>query len=409
MKFLLIHQYAGNKGDRAVLYSLCSMILKINSNAKIIVSTSDPKLWSGYKFYEDNNIKFIHNAWNFESIANKSIYWKLLLKIKKYTFTILRESLLILRKCPFVKLITNPDFYINAKSADYIISVGGHHFTTMLSSDLVSSINYDSMVINSFGKNLICFSQSFGPFNFRNDRNKKITNKILNNSLCYFREENAYNELISLGINNNQIKKTFESVLYLNKDIEEYIYPSKRKKQIGIAIYSTQLRKKENVVSYVNKIYSFCKYVNKKDFEVVFFPMEMKGTGPDDRRIIKEILKNTGYEKCLYIDDDLTTEEHLKKVSECQVFIGHKTHSTIFALLTGTPLIGIAYHEKTRNFMKQFSCEEFCIDDKDLSFDELKNKFDKILSVIDVIGQKEFQTSSKYADIIYNDLKNILK
>ena len=50
MNIFLIHQYAGNKGDRAVAYALCRLIKSIKGDAQITISTSSPTLWNGKEF-----------------------------------------------------------------------------------------------------------------------------------------------------------------------------------------------------------------------------------------------------------------------------------------------------------------------------------------------------------------------
>lgn len=50
MRILLINQYSGNKGDRAVLYAMCRILKSIYRDVEITVSTSDPELWNGYKY-----------------------------------------------------------------------------------------------------------------------------------------------------------------------------------------------------------------------------------------------------------------------------------------------------------------------------------------------------------------------
>ena len=49
----------------------------------------------------------------------------------------------------------NPGYRKVVQDADLVLSVGGHHFTTLLSRDLVSSINYDAMAVLSLDP-IIC-------------------------------------------------------------------------------------------------------------------------------------------------------------------------------------------------------------------------------------------------------------
>lgn len=412
MKILLINQYAGNKGDRAVLYATCRLLKTIDPSVEITVSTSDPDLWKGYDFYIENAISFVPNAWEFESqISSRRCYWSFIEKVKKYTFTLLRESYLAFSHFYFAKYLINPAFYKAAKQSDLVISLGGHHFTTLLSRDLVSSINYDAMSVLSIKKKLICFSQSFGPFLFHNPRNLALTHKILSScSMLYPREREAEEELLRFGIPREKILPTFETVLSLNGLIKDHTPPSQRAKQVGISIYCTQQRSVNEQNSYVQTIVSMCDHATAQGYTVCFFPMELKGSGPDDRIMIYRILEHVSdKEHCSCIENDLPTKEHLQQIARCQIFVGHKTHSTIFALATGTPLIAIAYHPKTFKFMEQFDMSRYALDDKTLSATTLIEKFEQIRTEIDLVGLSEYKKAKECTGQIVRSIKHCLQ
>ena len=405
MNILLIHQYAGNKGDRAVLVSLVHLLNRIFSDSTISVSTSDPQKWTDADLLEHGNVEFCPEAWDFTNVNSCCLYFKVLQQLKKYTFTILRFFTSHRIKL-FLPLFVNPLFYEKLKDADVIISVGGHHYTTILSRDLVSGVNYDSMCVMLAGKPLILFSQSFGPFIFHNPRNRDLTQRILNycNGI-YYREKSSLRELQSLSIELPYIQETKETVLALNSVIKEKIAIRQRKKQIGIAIYSTQQRTPEQLTDYCNTLCAFINLVIKDGFSVLFFPMELKHSAPDDRWLIKRIIAMVNSEKVNYIDDDMPTLKHLQMVMECSMFIGHKTHSTIFSIATGTPLIGICYHPKTLEFMKQFECAEYAIVDDKLTTDILYSKYKKLNQRLEEVSEHLFTLARAAERKISDDLK----
>lgn len=407
---LLINQYAGNKGDRAVLFAFCNLIHKLYPDCNITVSTSHPDLWADVKYYRANNIEFVPSAWNFE-YNSKGLYWNTLEKFKKYSFTILREAFLLNIGRLIAPLIMNPLTKQAIKKADFAVSVGGHHFTIILSRDLVSSINYDAMSVLSFRKPFVCFSQSFGPFVFYNPRNKKVTGKILSEcKSLYPREDKSGEELKEFGIPENLIHPTFESVLSLNLMFEHRKPIPERSNRIGIAIYCAQARTKDEEKKYIDNMIALCDGLNERGYDVQFFPMELKDSGPDDRKMIKKILTGVKTPKqCSFIDEDLDTLEHLKKVEDCKAFIGHKTHSTIFALLTGTPLIGIAYHPKTIEFMRQFGLEDNGINDSDFTSNRILSVFDRMEPDLDNISALEFNKSTEISKRIQKDFKEAVE
>lgn len=410
MNILLIHQYAGNKGDRAVAFAMCNLIKSIIPTINITISTSSPLLWKNEPYYQQNGIKFITDSWNF-SDATPRCYWRGMQKIEKYTFTILRTLYLKFGKNCLCKWFINPSFRKAVSKADLVISVGGHHFTTLLSRDLVSSINYDAMATLSLGKPLACFSQSFGYFEFHNPQNERLTKKILSNcKLLLPREPKATEDLRLMGVSAEKIKETYESVITLNSLITDYVAPSKREKRVGIAIYATQKRELAAHANYVKSFVDACNHINVLGYEVRFFPMEIKGTGPDDRILIKEITdKVANPSMCTVYDEDMTSAEHIREVANCLLFIGHKTHSTIFSMATGTPLVGIAYHVKTREFMRQFGCEEYCIDDDILTSNTLLATIDVLLKNVDSVGSQMFARAKEMSDVVKNDMRTLLQ
>ena len=89
-------------------------------------------------------------------------------------------------------------------------------------------------------------------------------------------------------------------------------------------------------------------------------------------------------------------------------FIGHKTHSVIFALAAGTPLIGIAYHVKTIEFMTQFGVEKFAIEDKVLTEEKLILSFENLLNDADNTGIKIFKKGQEMSQIIKRDFASMI-
>jgi polysaccharide pyruvyl transferase WcaK-like protein len=227
------------------------------------------------------------------------------------------------------------------------------------------------------------------------------------------RENQALHELESFmcGIEHSKIIPTYESVLTLSNRIE-YKTIQHRDNAIGISIYSTQLhtKKKEEIESYLSTIASFCNQAINDGYSIRFFPMELKGSEPDDRPYIKRIISAiTEKSKCFMYDNDMETLQHLQEVSKCKIFLGHKTHSTIFALATGTPLIALAYHPKTIEFLKQFGLSANALDDSKLTSEALISIYRNISSNLELISRSEYSKSLELSDRIDADLEIAFK
>lgn len=97
------------------------------------------------------------------------------------------------------------------------------------------------------------------------------------------------------------------------------------------------------------------------------------------------------------------------RLVDVNFFVGHKTHSTIFALATGTPLLAIAYHPKTIEFMRQFDMEQFVIDDKVMTGDKLISMFDELSSHLDEVGKAAVAKSKAFTEVILSQMKATTK
>jgi polysaccharide pyruvyl transferase WcaK-like protein len=216
-----------------------------------------------------------------------------------------------------------------------------------------------------------------------------------------------------LGMNievNEKLFYTPETVLSLNSLFNDYVRPSNRNNVLGVSIYSTKKRDEKETKDYIEVISSICNYAISIGFKVRMFPMEIKNTEPDDRIMLADILNKIELKyNCEIVDKDMETKEHILEVSKCKVFIGHKTHSTIFALASGTPLIAIAYHPKTIEFMKQFDLEDYSVSDEYLSTKFLVDTLDKINLNLDSIGDKMFSKSNEFSKEISKKIAQVLK
>jgi polysaccharide pyruvyl transferase WcaK-like protein len=223
------------------------------------------------------------------------------------------------------------------------------------------------------------------------------------------RDEQSWFELDKLPIKNDQVSQTYESVIGLNDLFSAYILPSKRKAILGISIYATQARPKHLHSQYITTIAALADYAIEQGYEIRFLPMELKDGTSDDRPLIYEIIKKIKHDKrCMVEEYDMDTPTHLSEVAKYRMFVGHKTHSIIFALTVGTPLIAIAYHKKTEDFMNQYELDRYCIPDTILEKDQLIDKFKKLSTEIDSIGIQAFEKSLEYGEIVRDDFGRMI-
>lgn len=398
MNVLVINQCSTNKGDRAVLYFVLRQLNDCGIE-RVTVSASHPEYWQDKPDFPDPAVRIIPWGWDVSRKKNATIIGKvfhLLWKVKlprKIHFPLIRSALISGKRPWYLRFLVNREFLKTVKEADLVISTGGHHLTTIIAGSIKTPQIFDMAVTLFCGKPLLLWSQSVGTFEFKAPANKEMIRNILSNAKQIFiRDEASEKQIQKLGVSHEHLSKTRESVFGLYNVVKSRAKPSDRQNVLGISVWTG---KKKAAAAWEHYVRTFAAFVDHAietgGYKVRFFPMEMQGA---DRPCIEDIIMRVGKkENCEIVEGFPGTLEHINKIAQCKIFLGHKTHSQIFSLVTATPLIAIAYHRKTEDFMAQFGLEDYCIVDTQLSLKKLVELFEKIGDNLDAVSQKQQQTA----------------
>lgn len=403
MKVLVINHYSANKGDRAILYFIVRELIRHNVQG-ITVSTQDSKFWRNGLNLDGKKIKFVswgqlkptpNNNQSLNSLATRAAN-----KFRReYAFPIIKYLIRkkIMLTTPF---FSTSDFAKALKQADLVIGTGGHHIQTRFTSESISSLTYDMALVLLYNKPLILWSQSIGPLNFKDKNNMEFIRNVIDTAqTIYLRENISINELKKIGAKLNNIQETYDSVIGLNDEISEFKAIKERDNILGLSVYTAEPRSSEAYHHYIKSLAGFVDFAADAGYRIKFFPMEMRGSVADDRPCINALLNTVKRrDACIIQEVDLDTTTHLREVAKCRIFVGHKTHSQIFALTVGTPLIALAYHEKTIDFMSQYNLQSNCITDSELSTECLIAHFQNICQLLEETALHQYQLSYKYGE-----------
>jgi polysaccharide pyruvyl transferase WcaK-like protein len=260
-------------------------------------------------------------------------------------------------------------------------------------------------------KPLVLWSQTIGPLDFSAKKNQDFVRRIINSAQEIFvRDQNSITSLSKIGTRLDHVRETYDSVIGLNDEIAIFKPINKRGKIIGISVYSAESRTADAFQKYISAISGFIDFAAESGYRIIFFPMEMKGAVADDRPCINAILNCIRRrDACEVIADDLDTVTHLREVAKCRVFVGHKTHSQIFALTVGTPLIALAYHEKTIDFMAQYDLRDNCVLDSELTVKRLTNVFQSICQKLEETAFHQYDVSRRYGEHVRETFADMLR
>ncbi|HUU17558.1 MAG TPA: polysaccharide pyruvyl transferase family protein [Sedimentisphaerales bacterium] len=414
MKVLVINQCSTNKGDRAVLFFVLRELAH-NGADQVTVSASNPEYWEDKPDFPGVAVRVIPWGWDISRKKGVGFLGKVIHRIQKMilkrriNFPLVRNALIAGKRPWYLRFLVNRQFAKAVKDADIVISTGGHHITTMFVPDAVTPQIFDMAAALLYDKPLVLWSQSIGPFNFKSPKSRLMVQKILSGACRIFiRDEASAEQIKELGVSLEHVSKTRESVFGLCDIVKSRIRPSERPEVMGVAVYvhtrANQLEEHENHRRYFA---SLIDHAIEAGYKVRFFPMELQGT---DRSCIEAVINSVDKKgNCEIIEGFPGTSDHINAVAQCRIFVGHKTHSQIFSLVAATPLLAIAYHKKTEDFMAQFGLEKYCITDAQLSTEKLIQLFDKINNNLDSINRKEEEAGSKMCVQVKQDFADMIK
>ncbi len=414
MNTLVINQCSTNKGDRAVLFFVLRELAR-NGIDRVMVSASNPEYWEEKPDFPETAVRIIPWGWDNSRKKDVGFLGKVIHRIQKVilkrriNFPLVRNALITGKRPWYLRFLINRQFLKALREADIVISTGGHHITTMFIPDAATPQIFDMAAALLYDKPLVLWSQSIGPFEFKSPKSKLMVQKILSGaSRIFVRDEASTEQIKDLGISLEHVSKTRESVFGLCDIVKSRTKPSTRPAVMGIAVYvHTRADRLEEHKNHPRYFASLIDHAIEAGYKVRFFPMELQGT---DRHCIEAVIHSVNKkENCEIVEGFPGTSDHINNVAKCRIFIGHKTHSQIFSLLAATPLLAIAYHKKTEDFMAQFDLEKYCITDAQISAEKLIELFDKINNNLDSINQKQEMTGSKICKQVREDFVRMIE
>ena len=413
MNVLVINQCSTNKGDRAVLYFVLRE-LKANGLGRVTVSASNPEYWRDKPDFPDMDVNVIAWGWDVSRKKNVSfvgkvfhLFWKVKLH-RRVHFPLVRNAL-IAGKCPwYLRFLVNKKFLDAVEKADLVVSTGGHHLTTIIAGSIRTPQIFEMAVALLYGRPLLLWSQSVGTFDFKSPESGPMIRKILSSAeQIFIRDEASQQEIRKLGVSLEHVSKTPESVFGLYDVVKSRTLPGDRPNVMGISVWTGN---KQNPSAWEHYVGTFAALIDhaieNHGYKVRFFPMEMQGA---DRPCIEDIIKKVRRKQdCEIVEGYPGTVDHINAIAQCKMFVGHKTHSQIFSLVAATPLLAVAYHKKTEDFMAQFGLDDYCIVDAQLSAEVLIKIFERINNNLDQISQKQQEVASKMYEQIGRDFKRMI-
>lgn len=403
---LLINAHTSNKGDLAIINAITDSLLEdlidVNISISILSCEYLPAL---------EGIKIVPSIPNMKNSKFKILLTVLLLTLSKYSKI-------------FLKFISEKEktIMIEYMDSDYIISVGGHHFTDIIGRYIFLIQWYQLFLATTLNKPTVIYSQTIGPFKKSSYILRFLIKFLLKRiKLIMIREEKSL-EFISndLGISHPNLHLTADTAFLLKPkiDYEKFLLRekiNKNKLTVGITVYNTPsyyLEKETILEEYKIFMAQICDYLIKNyNANIIFIPMEMDLA---DMFLIHNIVDMMAKkDKVTVLRNSYDAKETMAIIGHMDLMIATKTHSLIFSLARATPVFCIAYNYKSHEFMKSFGLDKYSFSINDLNYKiakkcinnlikERKNIKNQMETKSDEVQKKAARNIQLFKKIVYD-------
>jgi len=387
-KVLIINAYSyKNRGDSGIIVAMIDIIRKSYKNADISVMSQYHE--QNIEYYNKMNVKSVPPVWDI--INTKGFLNKYIDGIKKLFY-----------KNQNIEQI---------QTSDIILSAGGGYLYSSRKGPLgVGFINalYHIWLATKLKKKIILFPQSVGPLNYFLDRFilKKVFNRV---DYFYSREHITTHLLKNSKVKMEQLPDVaFSLEPSTTPFIDEKINTSQDVLKIGITVLDWRFAHKnstlEDIDMYLFKIANALntfKTETSKKIKVYIFPQVTVDKKDGDVIPSKILLDKIKHDvEIFYLDKIEDPKELIYLYSKMDLFIGSRMHSVIFSLVGNVPSIALAYQPKTTGTFDLVNLNDFVLDIKSFTEEELKDKIHQLL----ILKTKSKETIKIEIDSIRNKI-----
>lgn len=273
------------------------------------------------------------------------------------------------------------------RDADLVVSTGG---TYLVENYSLEPRILDYQVALFFGKPLVFFTQSLGPF--RNERNQERLRPIFNQAeLVLLRDERSRSHLLEIGVKPDRLRVVADGAFMLAESAA-WGRPSRQHGSPRVAISVREWKHfkgqdaDEGMQNYLQAIRDLVVHlVTQRETDVVFLStcQGMPEYRYDDSAVadrIVEMLPERVRDQVRVDHDFHNPNEFQRLVSSFDLMIATRMHAAILSLGAGVPVLPIEYEFKTRELFERLGQSHLVHD-----IEEVRG-IDLIASVESILG-----------------------
>lgn len=291
-----------NSGDEAILLSMHKNIQALGENYHITVLTNKPEETKGKYDVE---------------VVYRFSFW---------------EVMKALKKC------------------DVLLSGGGSLLQDSTSTR--SLMYYLSIIVaaKALGKKVMLYANGIGPVS--RSQNRRIVKRVVNQAdLITLREENSFNELKSMGVDQRKCFVTADPVFTMDCSTKEQAQQLLQRAGVPLdkPLVGVSVRNWRDMDGFIDDFARLCDRIGEKyNRTVVFIVMQV----PQDIKIsqkVQEKMKTTSY----LLKEPYTPYEIMGMIRCMDFILSMRLHTLIFAARQHVPLIGFVYDPKIDYYLEK--------------------------------------------------------
>jgi len=359
------HGGSSNRGCEAILRSTIDIIRRHIASAEITILSFDPISDRKLFISELGDIKI-------PDVLTKAP--------SRYSFPWLLKGVerRIIRKIfpgfPSYFSYVNRSIYRNK---DVVISVGGDNFTDDYG--VPSHFFGELFLAQSLGALTVIWGASIGPFHTKK-LEKKWAKRLRMVDLITVREDKSIEYLKNIGVKNNIRRVEDPAFLLLEqKDGAVSLHSLKSERIVGIGMSAIVSRYGLSQDKYIESFVGFGRaLLAEGNTKLVLVPhVFQKGKENDDELVCQQLAsKLPSKDVVTFIGAKYNVRQIKHLISQCDYFIGARTHSTIASLSSYVPTISIGYSQKAYGIsMDIFGHTDYVLHISDLNEKSLMQKY----------------------------------
>lgn len=363
----------GNKGAASMLEAAIQTLSKRDELAYFTLLSMYPEADKAMNTYGNLNI-----------LSAKPLYLGAVINLFALVYKILPPLRPILRKNKQIKAIAEADVYLDQGGITF---VDGREVFLIYN---IASILPPLLI----GTPVVKCSQAMGPF--KSPVNRFFSKLFLPRVTKIFaRGEKTHNSLINIGLNNVELAADYAFSKVVTKSAEKrakvilknHKYDSKN---INIGVFPSEvLRKKaeKRNQKYEQVIADFIDSIASETNTIVYLIPHSQKANISSRHNndlpvcnnVYELIKNK--DNCRYISEPTSPQELRYIIGQMEVNVVARFHAMVSSLAMSTPVLVTGWSHKYQEVLDMFNLKDCAFDVRELSTDQLKEKFQQVYAV----------------------------